>query len=547
MTGRMARRAALAVLGALVAIVVMVVAAWAVDSRDEGQVARNVTLAGEPVGGLSSEELAAVVGRVAARYAEAPVLVEAPGGGFRSDSRSLGLAVQEGPTVDATMAVARSGTVVGRIRTWVGSFLSPRPAPVRVSMDVPSVYRVVAAQDPGPRTPPREPGIKAVRGRLQPVEGKPGSGIDAGQVIERLPAAARRGLPITVRVDRGSVAPRFSMEDAARLAREAESLTGQGLEVRAGRQEASVPAPLLRSWLRSEPTDAGLRLAVDTKAATAGLVTLIPKPDTPPKDATFTVVGGRVSLVPSETGTACCSDAAGQVVEQALAAPVRGRVELPLTKVEPKRTTKEAAALGIKEPVATFTTTHKPNEPRVANIHRIADLVRGHIIGPGETFSINGVVGERTPAKGFVVDAVIQDGKFEESVGGGISQFATTTFNAAFFAGLDFLEYQSHSIYISRYPYGREATLSYPRPDLKIKNPSPHGVLVWPSYSGTSITVTLYSTKWVEAGQTAQTTEPRGPCTRVRTQRTRRFLADGTTKVDHVTALYRPAEGVNCT
>ena len=54
-----------------------------------------------------------------------------------------------------------------------------------------------------------------------------------------------------------------------------------------------------------------------------------------------------------------------------------------------------------------------------------------------------------------------------EAVGGGISQFATTLFNAAFFAGLDIPEYQSHSIYITRYPYGREATLSYPAPDLE--------------------------------------------------------------------------------
>jgi vancomycin resistance protein YoaR len=144
------------------------------------------------------------------------------------------------------------------------------------------------------------------------------------------------------------------------------------------------------------------------------------------------------------------------------------------------------------------------------------------------------------------VDAVIQDGKFEESVGGGISQFATTLFNAAFFAGLEFPEYQSHSLYISRYPYGREATLSYPRPDLQIRNPSPYPILIWPTYTRSSITVGLYSTKWVNAEQTGQSEESRGPCKLVRTERTITYLADNTTKVDRVNALYRPAEGVNC-
>ena len=52
-----------------------------------------------------------------------------------------------------------------------------------------------------------------------------------------------------------------------------------------------------------------------------------------------------------------------------------------------------------------------------------------------------------------------------------MSQFATTIFNAAFFAGLDFVEYQSHSLQFSRYPAGREATISWPEPDLVFENP----------------------------------------------------------------------------
>jgi vancomycin resistance protein YoaR len=546
MTARTAGRATLVVAGALAAVTVLVVAAWAFEAGKKGRVPRNVTLAGEAVGGLSDVELAAVVSRVAARYADAPVVVEAPGGGFGTDSRALGLAVLEGPTVEATMGLDRQGPLVDRVRSWIRSLSSPRPAPVRVSVDEASVYRVVAAQDPGPRTPPREPTIKAENGKLRPVEGRPGTGIDARDVIERLTRSVGRDLPITLRVDRGDVAPRFPLQEAARLAQEAEALTARGLEVKAANQQATVPPAQLRSWLGSEPTDARLRLTVDRRAATAGLRKLLSKPDPPPRNARFNVVGGRGTIVPGEPGMGCCAEGAGALVDQAVRERRQERVDLPVTKIDPQLTAEKAARMGVKELVSTFTTNHKPNEPRVRNIHRIADLLRGEVISPGETFSVNRVVGERTADKGFVVDAVIQDGKFEESVGGGISQFATTTFNAAFFAGLDFKEYQSHSIYIPRYPYGREATLSYPRPDLKIHNPSPYSVLLWPTYSGTSITVSMYSTKWVDAAQTAQTKEPRGPCTRVRTERTRRFLADGTTKVDHVVAVYRPAEGIDC-
>ena len=56
-----------------------------------------------------------------------------------------------------------------------------------------------------------------------------------------------------------------------------------------------------------------------------------------------------------------------------------------------------------------------------------------------------------------------------------MSQFATTLFNAAFFAGLDIREYQAHSEYFSRYPRGREATMGFPNPDLVIENTTPYG------------------------------------------------------------------------
>ena len=89
--------------------------------------------------------------------------------------------------------------------------------------------------------------------------------------------------------------------------------------------------------------------------------------------------------------------------------------------------------------------------------------------------------------------------------------------------------------------------MSYPRPDLKVRNNSPHGILLWPTYTGSSITVSLYSTRWVEeVTQSGQTTTERGPCKAVTTERTRKFT-DGRTAVDRFNALYAPEQGVRCT
>jgi vancomycin resistance protein YoaR len=181
------------------------------------------------------------------------------------------------------------------------------------------------------------------------------------------------------------------------------------------------------------------------------------------------------------------------------------------------------------------------------NIHRIADLIQGQVIAPGATFSINDFVGPRTAAKGFVDAPVIDEHyNFSTDIGGGISQFATTIFNAAFFSGLDIPSYFMHGIYISRYPYGRESTISFPDPDVRIRNNTPYGVLIWPTYTDTSITVTMYSTKWVSGDQTGQTTTPKGPCTQVVTERTRTYVDGRKPTIDHFSGLYSPTEGVEC-
>ena len=87
--------------------------------------------------------------------------------------------------------------------------------------------------------------------------------------------------------------------------------------------------------------------------------------------------------------------------------------------------------------------------------------------------------------------------------------------------------------------------MSFPSPDLKIRNDTPYGILIWTSYTETSVTVTFYSTSWVAGEQTGQTTEPKGPCTRYITERTRTWV-DGHTEVDKVYGIYAPTTGVRC-
>ena len=173
-----------------------------------------------------------------------------------------------------------------------------------------------------------------------------------------------------------------------------------------------------------------------------------------------------------------------------------GRVAtVALSTVQPKLTTDKANTLGIKEVVGTFTTHYPYAAYRLQNIHRAADLINGKTLLPGEIFSLNQTVGERTAANGFAIGFIINNGKFEKDFGGGTSQVATTTFNAAFFAGLKIIEHKAHSLYISRYPAGREATVAWPDLDLKFQNDSGHAVVIITSYTSSTVTVTIWGTK----------------------------------------------------
>ena len=155
-----------------------------------------------------------------------------------------------------------------------------------------------------------------------------------------------------------------------------------------------------------------------------------------------------------------------------------------------------AQGLGVVERVATYT-TYYPSDfpPRLTNIHRAADLMDHTLVLPGRVFSLNRTVGERTEARGFAAGFIINNGQLEVDFGGGVSQLATTTFNAAYFAGLDLVEHHAHSFYISRYPEGRDATVAWGFKDLRFRNDSPHGVFITTAYTNSSVTVTIYGTK----------------------------------------------------
>ena len=149
--------------------------------------------------------------------------------------------------------------------------------------------------------------------------------------------------------------------------------------------------------------------------------------------------------------------------------------------------------------LGTFTTFLAPATPRAANIALLADILDDHAIAPGATFSINETSGPRTCEDGFVPAGTIIRGELVDTCGGGVSQVGTTVLNAAFFAGLELNEWQPHSFFISRYPAGREATLTFPEIDVRFTNDTDGWLVLRSSTTPDSVTVSIYGIpRWRE-------------------------------------------------
>jgi vancomycin resistance protein YoaR len=218
-----------------------------------------------------------------------------------------------------------------------------------------------------------------------------------------------------------------------------------------------------------------------------------------PVNASFTMSGGEPRVQPSRDGLDVPEEKLSNSLLEALGkSGVERKVTLTPEPVPAKITTEMVGGLGIKEVIGTFTTFFPYAEYRIINIQRAARWMDGVIIKPGEVFSYNKVVGERTEARGFVPGIMIDRGVFKKDWGGGVSQVATTTWNAAWFSGLELVQHKPHSFYISRYPAGRESTVAWPSVDVKFRNNSGNPIFVDTSFTNRSVTVTIYGSKFID-------------------------------------------------
>lgn len=215
------------------------------------------------------------------------------------------------------------------------------------------------------------------------------------------------------------------------------------------------------------------------------------KSERPARDAVFvTNSAGKARIIAGHNGRGVDVETLAQTWEKT---PGLKIVPITVGVREPALTTKKAQNLGVKQIVGQFFTPYSGGA-RVTNIKRAAQILDQYILPAHATFSLNDALGERTLQRGFVEAPMIgENNVLKDSVGGGVSQIATTTFNAAFFSGLKLIAHTPHSFWITRYPMGREATVSWGAPQLIFENNWDAPIVILTHTNDAGITVQFLS------------------------------------------------------
>ncbi|MDH5371631.1 MAG: VanW family protein [Acidimicrobiia bacterium] len=489
--------AALALLGAFL----LVLGAFGLDRFvHSDEVLRNVNVAGVEVSGLDTDTALDALGDYGDTLITNASEFTVAGTTVVLDPASVGFDIDKTSALATARDVGRQGSILRQFGWWIGHLFSSETVPVEAMMDRDALDQVLAEWERDVIGDLPFPGdVVLVEGTPVASYPTPGTAIDrdaaAGIILASVlsPTGTPEALPTRtvapplteVHVDAAVASATRMLSGPVTLSLDDPKVevvfTASDLEQAFETEVVLEPQPLLLVGFSSE-------------AVAEKLTPLREQLEVPPVDATFEFgeEDDSITINPGRNGTIVDPELAKLALEQAALTVSRTGMMPFEAGAEPEVTTEDLESLGITGLVSKASTSHPCCQARVENIHLFADIVNETIVLPGESLSLNELVGQRTLDRGFKPAPTIIGGKIIDTVGGGVSQFATTFYNAVFWGGYDDVTHTPHSYYFSRYPEGIEATISWPLPNLEFRNDTEAAVLIKTEYDDTTITVEFY-------------------------------------------------------
>lgn len=198
------------------------------------------------------------------------------------------------------------------------------------------------------------------------------------------------------------------------------------------------------------------------------------------------------AIVPSVTGVSFDVKKAEKRLKEAKEGT---EVIIDFTIEEPDISTEDLETKLFRDVLGSYTTYGGGTSGRVNNILLSSQSCNDVILLPGETFSYNETVGERTAARGYQSATVYVNGQSVPGIGGGICQVSSTLFAASLYANLEIIERHNHSRTVAYLPSGMDATVSWGGPDYQFKNNTAYPIQLKVTYAGSAVQVQILGTK----------------------------------------------------
>ncbi|WP_285750361.1 VanW family protein [Lentzea sp. NBRC 105346] len=527
-----------------------------------GNVPRGVTVAGVDVGGLSHTAAEQKLRKEIEPRLGKPLALKVGDVDAEIDPKAAGLALDWNKTID------RAGSQPLSPITRVTSFFTSREVGVATQADDQKLDAALEALRPKVDHDPIEGTIKFEGAKPTAVDPHNGQKLRADEAAKAIIASWAEGKPVDLPVD--STPVKTTKEGVQKVLDDVVKHAVSGpVVVHGEKKDATLTPEQIATTLVFEPGENG---ALNVKQDNAKIIEAagpqLKETEKEGKDAQIVFEGGKPTVKESVDGMGVDWDKSFEKYFDVLKSSDKREIKAEYKHTPAKVTTEQANKMGIKEVIGEFQTGGFAAESGV-NIKVVAAKVNGAIVKPHETFSLNGYTGPRGTAQGYVEAGIIENGAPGRAVGGGISQFATTLYNASYYAGMKDAGHKEHSYWISRYPAGREATVFMDTNgnsliDIRFTNPDDTGVAIQTIWTPSTIKIVLWGTKNYDVtGSTSEKsnfTEPKEihkttqPCVAgngaqgftVTDTRTIKDRRSGQTRSESRTVRYDPSPKIIC-
>lgn len=485
---------------ALGVLVTLVVFAILVDTAlTYNRVHPGISISGVDAGGTTPADAeAALTERVRRASNSTVTLVAEDDRVWHLLPADVGAQVDTAATVAAAMGVTRDGSILHDLGTRFSLFFSKKDVSLQATVDTALLDALLAEVSSALDVPPINAGLTIQGNDISVVEGHDGLVVDTDAVrvaVKELLFALGSGeVPIPMK----AAAPAIQAADTSGAVDMARTMLSAPVKLIHGDDSWSLSTTQIAQGMdfTTEGEGPNSRLVPFLAAdKLGGFVEDIAKAVVKePVKATWETDGERATIVGGTPGAALDPKKTAEELTRAALLSNDRVAKVQVVETPSERTVEQAKQMGIVSKLASYTTEFGGSEGRRENVARAAELISGTLLAPGAEFDFDSVVGQRTQDNGFTTAPAIIAGKLEDSLGGGICQVSTTLYNAVFFAGLDVTSRKNHSIYISHYPKGRDATVSWGGPAFRFVNDTPNWILIKAAASRSSVTFVLYGT-----------------------------------------------------